>query len=132
LSSVPGPAEDLAHLLLEAARVEAVDVVVAVVGEEQPAGLDVRLEPLALGAAEADQLVTGHEEEGEGQQLVGVGGDDDFLRVDRDGGVLDHRIQHVGGNLGVVVPVARSRSAAARTRTRTRGAGPSARHSGGL
>ena len=34
------------------------------------------------------------------------GGDDDLLGVDRDGRVLDDRVEDVGGDLGVVVPVA--------------------------
>src|SRR6185503_6136705 len=99
--------ERRAHLLFERARVEAVDVVVAIVGEEQPAGVGEAPQVLALGGTEAHQLVAGHEEERKGEQLTGSGRDDDFLVVDRDRGVLDDRVEDVGRDLRVVVPVAR-------------------------
>ena len=79
---------------------------VAVVGEQQAAGLDELDEVLALGRAEPHQRVAGHEEEGKRRQLDRIGGDHDFFRIDRDVGVLEHGVQHVGGDLGVVVPVA--------------------------
>ena len=59
-----------AHLLLEGSRVEPVDVVVAVVGEQQAAVLDEARSALALPAAEPHQLVAGHEQERKRQQLV--------------------------------------------------------------
>ncbi len=94
------------HLLFEAPRVQSVHVVVAVVREQQPAVLDEAAQPLPLVAAEADELVPGHEQERKRHQLVRRRRDDDLLRKHRDGGVLDDGIEDVGRHLGVVVPVA--------------------------
>ena len=68
-ASVPAPGKDRAHLLLEALRVERVHVVVAVVGEEEPALLDEQLQLLPLLAAEPDQLVARHEQERKREQI---------------------------------------------------------------
>ena len=100
---------------------------VAVVGKQETALLDEQPELGALVAAEAHELVAGHEEKRERQQILGVGRDHDLLRIHGDGRVLHERIEHVGGDLRVVIPVARSRSGGARTRTRRPSAGRSAR-----
>ena len=73
------PGKDLPHLLLEALGIQPVDVVIAVVGEQQAALFDEELQLIALGATEPHQLVARHEQEREREQLLGVGGDDDFL-----------------------------------------------------
>ena len=72
--------------------------------------------------AEAHQLVAGHEQERKRQQLVGVGGDDDFLLVDRDRRVLRRPSRGRWRRPSGCSPSRRSRSAGARTRTRDRGA----------
>jgi hypothetical protein len=63
--------------------------VVAVVRKEEAALFDEDLEPLALCAAEPNELVPRHEEERKREQLRRIGGDDDFFGIDRNGGVLD-------------------------------------------
>ena len=98
--------KDRAHLLLERLRVQAVDVVVAVVGEEESAGVREGAQRLALRRGEANELVPGHEDERERRKLGRRGADDDFVLVDRDRCVLDDRIEDVGGDFRVVVPVA--------------------------
>ena len=50
----------------------------------RPPLLDEAREALPLLPAEPDQLVAGHEEERERQQLRRVGGDDNLLGIDRD------------------------------------------------
>ena len=57
---------------------------------------------------------------------VGCRRDDDFLLVDGNRRVLNDRVEDVGGDLRVVVPVARIRSAAARTRIPSRAVCPRA------
>src|SRR5439155_24377118 len=98
--------KDGVHFLLERSRVQAVDVVIAIVGKEQTARVGEPEKVLALGAAEALQLVTGHEDERKRQQLVRRGRDHHFLFVNRNGGVFDDRVEDVRRDLRVVVPVA--------------------------
>ena len=80
---------------------------IAVVREQEPALLDEQLQLGPFLAAEPDQFVTGHEKERKRQQIAGVGGDHDLFRVDGYGRVFHQGIEDVGGDLGVVVPVAR-------------------------
>jgi hypothetical protein len=70
LGQGPAVAESRRHLLFEAPGVEAVHVVIAVVGKQQAAGLHEPPEVLTLGRRETDQLVTGHEQERKGQQFL--------------------------------------------------------------
>ena len=70
-------------------RVQSVDVVVAVVGEQEPALFDEHLQLVALGAAEPHELVARHEEEGKRQQVLRVCRDDDLFGERRNVRVLD-------------------------------------------
>ena len=99
--------KDRLHFLFEAARVQPVDVVVTVVREQQSAMLDEAAQSLAFIVRKADELMAGHEEERERHELLGRGGDDNFLGVDGNRRVLDDGVQNVGRHLRVVVPVAR-------------------------
>jgi hypothetical protein len=89
-------AEQDPHLLLERPRVQPVDVVVAVVREEQPALLHEVDDGVTLVPAEADQRVSCHEEERKGEQLGGVGADHDLVRIDGNGRVLHDRVEDAG------------------------------------
>src|SRR5688572_24804287 len=68
---------------------------------------DVLAKTLALLAAEANELVAGHEEKWESRELLGVGRNHDLLWIHTDICVLDDRIENVGSDFRVVIPVAR-------------------------
>src|SRR5471030_592971 len=100
-------AEDARHLGLERFREQAVDVVVAIVDEQEAAALHVTLDVLALGRRELHQLVAGEIAERRLQHLRVRQRDDAFDRIDAQGRVLDQRIEHVAGHADIHVPVAR-------------------------
>ena len=106
-ASVSGPGKMRRISRLERRRVEPGDVVVAVVGEEQPAVLD---EPGGAARARASLKRTSlwpvMNRNGNAASSSESAVMTTSSRVDRDGGVLDERVEHVGGDLGVVVPVA--------------------------
>ena len=80
---------------------------VAVVGEEQAAPVDEQAEAISFVVSEPNQLVSRHEQERKRQEVLAAGGDHHLFRIDRNVGVLDHRIEDVGGDLRVIVPVTR-------------------------
>ena len=106
-----------AHFLLERLRVEAVDVVVAVVGEEQAAVLDEATRFARSLFGEAHELVARHEEERKRRAALRSRRDDDLFAVDRDVGVLDDRVRGRWRRPSGCSPSRPSRSEAARTRT---------------
>jgi hypothetical protein len=107
LGKVPAIRERRLHLLLEAAGVQAIDVVVAVVRKQEAAVLHEPPQLVAFLVSEANQLVAGHEQERERQQLVARGGNDHLVGIDGDAGVFENRIEDVCRDLRVIVPVPR-------------------------
>ena len=100
--------KEVGHLPLEAPGEQAVQVVVAVVDEDEAPVLHVAAEVLLLPGVEPHQGVPGHVEEGKGEDLGGVQRHHLLPRVDLGAGVLDHRVEEVGRHLRVDVPVARA------------------------
>lgn len=93
------------HLGLEGAGEEAVDVVVAVVGEDEAAVLHEAVKIPALASVELDQFVAGDICEGIAENVRAFEVDDFFLQIDGDGRVFYQRIEEVGGHPLVGIPV---------------------------
>jgi hypothetical protein len=102
-----GGAEDGGHLRLEGLGEEAVDVVVAVVDEEESAVEHVALEMLALLAVELDQAVAGEVEEGGVQHRWVTQREHLLLGLDGERRVLHQRVEDVGRHPLVHPPVPR-------------------------
>ena len=82
-------AEDGGHLILERSREEPVDIVIAVVGENETAVLDVTTEIISLLWIELDEFVAADIGKGIVKDLGAIEVEDFFLQVYGDGGVLD-------------------------------------------
>jgi hypothetical protein len=99
-------AEEVGHLGLEAAGEESVDIVVAVVGEDESPVLYIFFEVGAFLAVELDKFVAAEVSEGIIEDVGVIEGDDFFLQVYGDGGVFDEGIQKIIGHSLIGVPVA--------------------------
>ncbi len=99
-------AEEVVHLGFEGLCEESIDIVVAVVGEDEAAILYIVAEVGAFLGIELDEFVTADIGEGVVKDLRAIEVEDLFLEVNGYGGVFDERIQQIIGHTLVGVPVA--------------------------
>ena len=99
-------AEEGGHLGFEGLCEESVDIVVAVVGEDEAAVLHVVVEVGAFAGIELDKFVSTDIGEWIVKDLRAVEIEDFFLEVDGYGGILDEGIQQIGGHALIGIPVA--------------------------
>lgn len=99
-------AEEVVHLGFEGLCEEPIDIVVAVVGEDEAAILDIVAEVGAFLGIELDEFMAADIGEGVVKDLRAVEVEDLFLEVDGYGGVFDEGIEQIGGHPLVSIPIA--------------------------
>lgn len=99
-------AEEVVHLAFEGLCEESINIVVAVVGEDEAAILDIVAEVCAFLGIELDEFVAADIGERVVKDLRAVEIEDLFLEVNGYGGVFDEGIQQIIGHTLVGVPVA--------------------------
>ena len=97
--------EEGCHFGFEGAGEEAVDIVVAVIGENEAAVLNVLMKIGALAGAELNKFVAADIGEGVAKNLGTVEFDNLFLQVDGEGSIFYQGIEEVGWHALVGIPI---------------------------
>lgn len=98
-------AERPGHFLLERFGKQPIDVVVAVVGEHEPAVLYVPFELVAFGLGKLDQLMPAEVAKRTFVQIGTIQPHDALFLIDRNRGVFHQRMEQVDGHPLIGIPV---------------------------